>query len=115
MNSEENWGISTTGVFLNSSDTTNENGNPYMVEQGSVQGATQNPSIYTTSRLSLVSLRYYGLGLENGQHRVELHFEEIQIPSTQSWRSLGLLIFDAYLQVLLCNDITIGTNLRSTK
>ena len=43
MNSEENWGISTTGVFSNSSDTTNENGNPYMVEQGSVQGATQNP------------------------------------------------------------------------
>ena len=43
MNSEENWGISTTGVFLNSSDTTNENGNPYTVEQGSVQGATQNP------------------------------------------------------------------------
>ena len=43
MNSEENWGISTIGVFLNSSDTTNENGNPYMAEQGSVQGATQNP------------------------------------------------------------------------
>ena len=115
MNSEENWGISTTGVFLNSSDTTNENGNPYMAEQGSVQEATQNPSIYTTTRLSPVSLRYYGLGLENGQYRVELHFEEIQIPSTQSWRSLGLRIFDAYLQVLLCNDITIGTNLRSTK
>ena len=43
MNSEENWGISATGVFLNSSDTTNENGNQYTAKQGSVQGETQNP------------------------------------------------------------------------
>ena len=85
MNSEENWGISMTGVFLNSSDTTNENGNPLTAEQGYVQGTTQNTSIYTTTHLSPMSLRYYGLGLENGQYRVELHFEEIQIPSTQSW------------------------------
>eukprot|EP00253_Pinus_taeda_P001401 PITA_01401 len=98
MNSEESWGVSTTGVFLNSSDSTNENGNPYMIEQGSVLGTTQDPSIYKTARLSPTSLRYYGLGLENGLYRVELHFEEIQIPATTSWRSLGLRIFDAYVQ-----------------
>jgi hypothetical protein len=40
MNSEENWGVSTTGIFLNSSDSTNKNGNPYMIEQGSVLGTT---------------------------------------------------------------------------
>ena len=43
MNSEENWGIRTIGVFLNSSDTTNENGFPYTAGHGYVQGATQNP------------------------------------------------------------------------
>jgi hypothetical protein len=86
-----------------------------MIEDGSVLGSTQGPSIYTTARLSPSSLRYYGLGLENGPYKVELHFKEIQIPNTQSWRSLGSRIFDVYLQVLLCNDITIGTNLRGTE
>ena len=99
MNSEENWGVSTTGIYLNSSDSSNGNDNPYMIKDGSVLGSTQYPSIYTTARLSPSSLRYYGLGLENGQYKVELHFKEIQIPATQSWRSLGLRIFDVYLQV----------------
>jgi len=97
INSGESWGVSTTGVYLNSSDLSNEIDNPYTREQ--VLGTDQNPSIYTTARLSPTSLRYYGLGLENGLYRVELHFEEIQIPATISWRSLGLRIFDAYLQI----------------
>jgi len=107
MNSEENWGVSTTGIFLNLSGSSNENANPYMIKDGSVLGSTQDPTIYKTARLSPSSLRYYGLGLENGPYKVELHFKEIQIPNTQSWQSLGLRIFDAYLQVLLYNDITI--------
>eukprot|EP00253_Pinus_taeda_P006035 PITA_06035 len=69
-----------------------------MIEDGSVLRSTQEPTIYTTAHLSPSSLRYYGLGLENGPYRVELHFKEIQIPNTRSWRSLGLRIFDAYLQ-----------------
>jgi len=98
MNSEENWGVSTTGIFWNSSNSSNEITNPYMIEAGSVLGPIQDPSIYTTARLSPSSLRYYGLGLQNGPYRVELHFKEIQIPDTQSWRSLGSRIFDVYLQ-----------------
>lgn len=98
IDSEENWGVSSTGSFLNSSGSSNENANPYMITDGSVLGSTQNPSIYTTARLSPTSLRYYGLGLENGRYRVDLHFKEIQIPNTKSWRSLGLRIFDVYLQ-----------------
>ncbi|XP_057842715.1 probable LRR receptor-like serine/threonine-protein kinase At1g56140 [Cryptomeria japonica] len=88
MNSAESWGVSSVGFFVNdSTDQYNYKAN-----------ANQNSSIYQTARLSPISLRYYGLGLENGIYNVELHFDEIQIPSLQNWRSLGLRFFDVFVQ-----------------
>ncbi|XVF39984.1 hypothetical protein PTKIN_Ptkin01aG0076900 [Pterospermum kingtungense] len=53
-----------------------------------------------TSRVSPGSLRYYGLGLENGPYTVNLFFAETGIPdrSTQTWDSLGRRVFDVYIQ-----------------
>ncbi|KAL4388925.1 hypothetical protein GQ457_09G004580 [Hibiscus cannabinus] len=61
---------------------------------------TNNPELYRTSRLSPGSLRYYGLGLENGPYTVRLFFAETGFPerATQSWRSLGRRVFDVYIQ-----------------
>ncbi|KAG5545334.1 hypothetical protein RHGRI_017709 [Rhododendron griersonianum] len=44
------------------------------------------------------SLRYYGLGLQNGNYTVTLQFTEIQIADSTSWRSLGRRVFDVYIQ-----------------
>ncbi|GLJ42758.1 hypothetical protein SUGI_0886540 [Cryptomeria japonica] len=94
MSSEESWGVGSVGFFVNSSGLSIERSDQYKY----TANANQNPSIYQTARLSPISLRYYGLGLENGIYSVELHFDEIQIPSGQVWRSLGLRFFDAFVQ-----------------
>eukprot|EP00252_Welwitschia_mirabilis_P025695 TRINITY_DN8154_c0_g1_i1.p1 TRINITY_DN8154_c0_g1~~TRINITY_DN8154_c0_g1_i1.p1 ORF type:complete len:1024 (-),score=164.06 TRINITY_DN8154_c0_g1_i1:452-3454(-) len=98
MNSQENWGVSQAGVYLDATDSQNKDSSSYMIMQSALLSATQDPSIYKTARLSPISLRYYGLGLENGQYSVQLQFEEIQIPTGATWRSLGVRMFDAYLQ-----------------
>ncbi|XVF39987.1 hypothetical protein PTKIN_Ptkin01aG0077200 [Pterospermum kingtungense] len=61
---------------------------------------TNTPGLYHMSRLSPGSLRYYGLGLENGLYTVNLFFAETGFPdrSTQTWKSLGRRVFDVYIQ-----------------
>ncbi|XP_054813525.1 probable LRR receptor-like serine/threonine-protein kinase At1g56140, partial [Prosopis cineraria] len=58
-----------------------------------------NPKLFQTARLSASSLRYYGLGLENGDYNVTLQFAETYIlDNTSSWRSLVRRVFDIYIQ-----------------
>ncbi|XP_051149396.1 probable LRR receptor-like serine/threonine-protein kinase At1g56140 isoform X3 [Andrographis paniculata] len=54
--------------------------------------------LFRTARLSAGSLRYYGLGLENGNYNVTLQFAESEITESRSWRSLGRRVFDIYIQ-----------------
>ncbi|KAJ0081258.1 hypothetical protein Patl1_11744 [Pistacia atlantica] len=92
--SKEKWAVSNVGLF-------SENENPTYVgtTQAQVIG-TRAPELYQTSRLSPGSLRYYGLGLQNGLYNVTLLFAEtaIEDPSTQRWQSLGRRVFDIYIQ-----------------
>ncbi|GLJ42755.1 hypothetical protein SUGI_0886490 [Cryptomeria japonica] len=109
MSSEESWGVGSVGFFVNDSGLSFERSDQYKY----TANASQNPPIYQTARLSPISLRYYGLGLENGIYTVELHFdeiqipsgqvwfEEIQIPSSQVWQSAGQRFFDVFVQVFL--------------
>ncbi|KAL4291627.1 hypothetical protein GQ457_14G007940 [Hibiscus cannabinus] len=62
--------------------------------------STDSPELYTSSRLSPGSLRYYGIGLENGAYTVKLFFAETSFPdrSSQSWKSLARRVFDVYIQ-----------------
>lgn len=57
---------------------------------------------YKTARLSANSLRYDGLGLKNGKYNVEIHFAEMQMEDSQSWKGLGpgRRLFDIYAQVM---------------
>uniref|UniRef100_A0A0A9CS15 non-specific serine/threonine protein kinase n=1 Tax=Arundo donax TaxID=35708 RepID=A0A0A9CS15_ARUDO len=48
--------------------------------------------------MSPSSLRYYGLGLENGNYTVVLQFAETAFPDTKTWQSLGRRVFDIYIQ-----------------
>ncbi|WRX26041.1 Serine-threonine/tyrosine-protein kinase, partial [Theobroma cacao] len=96
VTSTQKWAVSNVGLY-------EDRENPLYVQNTFAQvKSTNTPAIYQTSRISPVSLRYYGLGLENGPYTVNLFFAETAYPerSTQSWKSLGRRVFDIYIQQL---------------
>lgn len=93
MRNTERWAVSNAGRF---SDNSNES---FIASTSSQIINTTDTEMFQTARISPGSLRYYGLGLENGNYTVNLQFAEIQIENTPSHRSLGRRIFDVYLQV----------------
>jgi hypothetical protein len=63
-----------------------------------------NSELFQTARMSPSSLRYYGIGLENGNYTIELQFGEFAYPDSPTWQSTGRRVFDIYLQVRIrCN------------
>ncbi|WCJ37042.1 Leucine-rich repeat transmembrane protein kinase [Euphorbia peplus] len=89
---ESRWGVSNVGYFTGSS-------NPQYTFFSSSQATnTLQPELFQTARLSASSLRYYGLGLENGNYTVNLQFAEIVILDGNTWKSLGRRVFDIYVQ-----------------
>nr|XP_043612269.1 probable LRR receptor-like serine/threonine-protein kinase RFK1 isoform X2 [Erigeron canadensis] len=86
-----NWGLSSTGDFLDDNIQTNR-----YVE--SLQNSTDLFSVYTTARLSPLSLTYVSYCLENGDYLVNLHFAEIQYTNDSTYKSLGRRIFNIYIQ-----------------
>ncbi|XP_062164352.1 probable LRR receptor-like serine/threonine-protein kinase At1g56130 isoform X1 [Alnus glutinosa] len=92
-NSRYQWAVSNTGIFIS-----NPNGPLYIAKTDSQITKTLDSELYKTARISPSSLRYYGLGLKNGKYVVELHFAEITMDDTQSWKGLGKRLFDIYIQ-----------------
>ncbi|KAG6772811.1 hypothetical protein POTOM_024234 [Populus tomentosa] len=91
--SENLWAVSNTGNFIS-----NPNGPQYIAQTGFQITGTLDSELYKTARISPSSLRYYGLGLKNGIYSVELHFAEIGMVDSNSWKGLGRRIFDIYIQ-----------------
>ncbi|GAA0147304.1 hypothetical protein LIER_07039 [Lithospermum erythrorhizon] len=94
MTGTSRWGVSNVGLPSDSS-------NPqYKTNTLSQFTNTLDSELFQTSRVSAGSLRYYGLGLENGNYTLNLQFAEGLILSVNppSWRSLGRRIFDVYIQ-----------------
>ncbi|KAJ0734338.1 putative Malectin domain-containing protein [Helianthus annuus] len=58
----------------------------------------REPALYTTARLSPLTLTYFSYCLENGEYSVKLHFAEIQFTNDSTYKSLGRRIFDIYIQ-----------------
>ncbi|KAL9660852.1 hypothetical protein QQ045_025671 [Rhodiola kirilowii] len=83
------WAYSSTGVFVGNAATeyraTNTNG-------------FNLSDVYTTARLSPMSLKYYGLCLRKGSYRVRLHFAETMFATGEVFSSLGERIFDISIQ-----------------
>ncbi|KAI7747118.1 hypothetical protein M8C21_031377, partial [Ambrosia artemisiifolia] len=89
VTSERRWGVSNVG----------QRDNPRYTASTSRQFTnTLDSELFQTARLSAGSLRYYGLGLENGNYTVTLQFAELEIESGPTWRSTGRRVFDIYLQ-----------------
>ncbi|KAI4323206.1 hypothetical protein L6164_022831 [Bauhinia variegata] len=88
----ERWAVSNVGFFTRST-------NPQYRSSVSNQfTATADSALFQTARLSASSLRYYGLGLENGNYNITLQFAETAILDTDTWKSLGRRVFDIYIQ-----------------
>lgn len=58
-----------------------------------------HPELYTEARLSPLSLKYYGVCMENGEYSVKLHFAEIVFTEDHTFSSNGKRIFDVFIQV----------------
>ncbi|RZC43788.1 hypothetical protein C5167_036736 [Papaver somniferum] len=88
------WAVSNVGLFAE------REGAQYTLNTLSQITGTLDSELFQTSRISGGSLRYYGLGLENGPYNVNLRFAETDYkdPSTLTWESLGRRVFDIYLQ-----------------
>ncbi|PIN04372.1 Serine/threonine protein kinase [Handroanthus impetiginosus] len=91
--SNSNWGFSSTGHFL---DDDRPRDSFIWSNASSISGP--NSQLYTTARLSPLSLTYYALCLINGNYTVKLHFAEIMFTNDSTYSSLGRRIFDVYIQ-----------------
>lgn len=87
------WSLSSSGVYIS-----NPNGPRYITQTDSQIINTLDSELYKTARIAPSSLRYYGLGLDSGKYLVELHFAEIQMDDSHSWKGLGRRVFDVYIQ-----------------
>ncbi|WZZ33109.1 hypothetical protein YC2023_016510 [Brassica napus] len=92
VNAARRWAASSIGLFAGSSS------NAYIASSLSQFTNTSDSELFQTARLSASSLRYYGLGLENGGYTVTLQFAEIQMEGSNSWKGVGRRRFDIYVQ-----------------
>ena len=91
----ERWAVSNVGYF------SGPNNAWYTSSSLSQFTNTLDSELFQTARLSPSSLRYYGLGLENGNYTVSLRFAEIAFVNSNAWQSLGRHVFDIYIQVCI--------------
>ncbi|PON54671.1 Mitogen-activated protein kinase kinase kinase [Parasponia andersonii] len=93
FHSPPNWGFSSTGDFWDVWSTTKD----YIANNVSIL-RMNNSQLYTTARLSPLSLTYYARCLANGAYTVKLHFAEIVLRDNRSYYSVGRRIFNVYVQ-----------------
>ncbi|KAG5526941.1 hypothetical protein RHGRI_028021 [Rhododendron griersonianum] len=93
VTSTNRWAVSNVGRF-------GDNNNSKYTSNSSSQffAKTSDAELFQTARISPASLRYYGLGLVNGNYTVSLQFAEITILNPKGWESLGRRVFDIYIQ-----------------
>nr|XP_023874813.1 probable LRR receptor-like serine/threonine-protein kinase At1g07650 [Quercus suber] len=89
----ENWGFSSSGRFWD----LNTSANDYLANNVSLLKMNES-ELYTSARLSPLSITYYARCLGNGPYKLKLHFAEIVIRDNRSFYSLGRRIFDIYVQ-----------------
>ncbi|KAL0909425.1 hypothetical protein M5K25_020295 [Dendrobium thyrsiflorum] len=91
------WAVSNAGSFI---DASNPDAN-YIISSQIQSQNTLDSKLFKTARMSPSSLRYYGLGLQNGNYTVKLQFSEIGIPDQPTWTSLARRVFNIYIQGML--------------
>ncbi|KAJ3693534.1 hypothetical protein LUZ60_009014 [Juncus effusus] len=89
---DKRWGVSNVGAFAESVDDN------YIIRSSHQFENTLDSELFQNARMSPSSLRYYGLGLQNGNYSVKLQFTEIAYLDPPDWRNNGRRIFDIYIQ-----------------
>ncbi|XP_040370086.1 probable LRR receptor-like serine/threonine-protein kinase At1g56130 isoform X3 [Rosa chinensis] len=89
------WGVSNVGYFAGS---TNPQYTSFSLSQFT---NTFDSVLFQTARLSASSIRYFGLGLQNGNYTVNLKFAEHVILAATTGKFLGKRLFDIYIQGIL--------------
>ncbi|KAF3670157.1 putative LRR receptor-like serine/threonine-protein kinase [Capsicum annuum] len=92
MTSTGRWAVSNAGLH---SDCPNQSFTSFTSFQIT---NTLDSKLFQAARISAGSLRYYGLGLENGNYTVTLQFAESEILNPPTWPSVGRRVFDVYVQ-----------------
>ncbi|XP_027929650.1 probable leucine-rich repeat receptor-like serine/threonine-protein kinase At3g14840 isoform X2 [Vigna unguiculata] len=96
--SMSNWAISNTGFLLDANNE-KEARSSYQVQNISrLSMSDDEAKLYSTARISPLSLTYYGFCLANGNYTVKLHFAEIMFTDDNTYKSLGRRVFDVYIQ-----------------
>ena len=90
---QKKWAVSSVGIFVDNRSA------DFILRSTSQFSNTREPELYQTARMSPSSLRYYGLGLENGNYTIKLHFAETKFLDPPNWTSVGRRVFDIYIQV----------------
>ncbi|KAJ8633388.1 hypothetical protein MRB53_026724 [Persea americana] len=89
--STDRWAYSSTGDYSDNDKA------PYRLTNTSMLKIA-NPDLYVTARLAPLSLKYYGLCLQNGNYTLQLHFAEILFTDDQTYSSNGRRLFDVSIQ-----------------
>lgn len=89
----QKWAVSNVGRFVDSKNA------EYTRNTLSPFTNTLDTELFQSARLSPGSLRYYGLGLENGNYTVKLLFGERDFANSPTFSGVGRRAFDIYVQV----------------
>ncbi|XP_058100938.1 probable LRR receptor-like serine/threonine-protein kinase At1g53430 isoform X2 [Magnolia sinica] len=96
----DKWAYSSTGDFTGGDKV-------FIAKTPSIS----NQELYRTARLSPLSLKYYGICLQNGNYTVQLHFSEIMFNNDETFSSVGRRIFDVSIQgKIVLKDFNIEKN-----
>nr|GEW87398.1 probable LRR receptor-like serine/threonine-protein kinase At1g56140 isoform X2 [Tanacetum cinerariifolium] len=90
---QDKWAVSNGGIVIDRKD-------PSFIASTTISvDNTGYPELFRTSRKSPGSLRYYGLGLQNGPYTISLFFAETVFNRTRNtWQGHGRRVFDIYIQ-----------------
>ena len=91
--STRRWAVSNAGLAVDN------NAPEYISSTASQFTNTLDSELFQNVRLSAGDLRYYGLGLQNGNYTVRLQFAETINPAARTWQAVQRRVFDIYVQV----------------
>ena len=89
-----NWGFSNTGSFMDDDRSTDD-----FIALSPPELPMKGLELYTSARISPISLSYYAYCMGNGKYTLSLHFAEIEFGYVRTYKSLGRRVFDVYVQV----------------
>ncbi|KAM4071026.1 hypothetical protein ACB094_11G030300 [Castanea mollissima] len=97
------WAVSNVGLFTGRNKPAQTSYSDTISTNISIFTNDFGPEFFQTARLSASSLRYYFLGLQNGNYIVTLEFAETAFPDNDNtWKSLGKRVFDIDIQGKHC-------------